>query len=95
MTVATVTTLSIPSPNTLGVTPAAQEWTVTLAQLEAMGLGTFQFQEASQGGWVFVGQMHTSQPGRHQRIATAPAATRGDAIQLALAEAQRWAAGAR
>ncbi len=79
----------MPSPGDLGVTPAAPDWTVTLERLEALGLGTFQFQEAQQGGWVFVGQLHTAQPGHFQRITTGPAPTRGEAIRLALALAER------
>jgi hypothetical protein len=78
----------MPSPSELGVAPAG-DWTVSLARLEELGLGAFQLQEAPQGGWVFVGQMRTTQPGHYRRIATAPAASRGAALRLALLEVER------
>jgi hypothetical protein len=89
VTAVVVARVSMPSPGDLGVNPAA-DWTVTLSRLEAMGLGAFQLQEVPQGGgWVFVGQMRTAQPGHSQRITTTPAATRGAALRLALLEVER------
>jgi hypothetical protein len=54
----------------------------------------FQVREAS-GGWTFACQLRTSDPGRHHRIETGPVATEGEAVTLALAEAERWLARGR
>jgi hypothetical protein len=73
----------------------AADWTSALARLEAMGLAAFLFREAPEGGWHFDGQFRTADPARRHRIASGPAATRAEAVQLALAAAERWAAGSK
>lgn len=80
------TVVAMPRPGEVGVAQAPQAWTTSLARLEELGMGTFQFQEQSQG-WVLICQMRTAQPGTKQRITTRPTATRAEAARLALAEA--------
>jgi len=69
----------------------AEDWTACLARLEKLGLVGCQVQQLPQGEWKFVCQLRTAQPGRHYRIESGPAATKADAIKLAVADAERWA----
>ena len=85
-----VAPLSMPSPAALGFTAAPSgDWTAPLARLESLGLSEFLFKQTPEGGWVFVGQLRTADPGRHHRIAVGPVTTRTEAVRLALAEAER------
>ena len=74
------------------VVAAAPDWTVPLARLESMGLVAFQANEAK-NGWVFSCQLRTTESGKQHRIEAGPAATKAEAICLALSEAERWASG--
>jgi hypothetical protein len=85
----------MPAPGEVGVSVAASpaDWTVALARLETLGLVAFNAQELREGGWVFVCQLKTAQPGQRHRIEAGPAATKAEAIRLALVEAERRTAG--
>jgi hypothetical protein len=85
-----VAKISMPGPGALGVRvePAAFSWTAALARLETLGMTGFQVRELPEGGWRFSCQLRTAQPGRRQRIETGPAASKAEAIRLAVVEAE-------
>jgi hypothetical protein len=74
-----------------GPTGVDIDWTATRQQLKALGVVTFQVGELPEGGWRFVCQLRTAQAGVLHRIEAGPVATEAEAINLALAEAKRWA----
>src|SRR5262245_43958491 len=88
----------LPTPGELGVAaqaPApALDWTATRRRLNELGAVTFQLQQTS-GGWRFACQLRTAVAGQLHRIETAPVASEAEAVALAMAEAERWAAAAR
>jgi hypothetical protein len=63
--------------------------------MKEVGIVAFKVPELRQGGWCFVCDARTTQPGRLRRIETGPAATEAEAISLALAEAGRPTGGDR
>jgi hypothetical protein len=68
---------------------SAATWTDSLVRLEKLGMVAFQAQQLPSGNWRFICQLPTAVPGRKQRIETGPAATKAEAIQLAVVEAER------
>lgn len=92
--------LSIPSPETLGVSgtpsPSAPElcdWEATRRRLRDLGATSFQVLEQRRG-WSFRMNLPTRQPGQSHRI-EAEGRTEAEAVRLALAEAERWVAQQR
>jgi hypothetical protein len=86
--------VSIPSPGAFGVAdapeaPAGTDWTAVRQRIKEVGIVAFKVIEMPQGGWRFVCDVRTAEPGRLRRIETGPAATEAEAITLALAEARR------
>ena len=64
----------------------------TLRQrMKELGVVAYQATELPQGGWRFVCDLRTAQPGHLRRIETGPTATETEAIALAIAEAGRQA----
>jgi hypothetical protein len=89
--------LNIPSPEELGIGSVRQaevtkvDWTAARAQLDRLGATCFQVQKL-EGRYRFTCLLPTGQAGRNHRI-EAEASTEADAVQLALAKAEDWAAG--
>ncbi|MBI1914296.1 MAG: hypothetical protein HYS12_06100 [Planctomycetes bacterium] len=91
--------VSIPSPRAFGVADVPEQqaggnatgtdWTTVRQRMKEVGIVAFKVLELPQGGWRFVCDVRTTQPGRLRRIETGPAATEAEAITLALAEAGR------
>ncbi|MBV9121990.1 MAG: hypothetical protein JO112_01360 [Planctomycetes bacterium] len=90
--------LKMPSPQQLGLAPAKPEeagevdWTTAHQRLKALGAVCFNLVQLPQGGCRFTCLLPTNQPNRSHRI-EAQAASEGEAVRLALDQAETWAAG--
>jgi hypothetical protein len=87
--------LSIPTPEQLGIAPAASsnladlDWTDAHRRLERLGAVGFRFDQLEQGGCHFACLLPTRQPGMTHRV-EADAATSAEAVRLVLGQAEQW-----
>jgi hypothetical protein len=81
---------AVPERSTANAEPAT-DLSMLRQRMKELGVVAYQATELPQGGWRFVCDLRTAQPGRLRRIETGPTATETEAIALALAEAGRQA----
>ena len=92
--------LRMPSPEELGVAVVPRpenlsvDWTAAHVQLDRLGATCFHLERLPKGGCRITCLLPTKQSDRTHRI-EAEAASDADAIRLALAQAERWAAGTK
>jgi hypothetical protein len=87
--------IHLPSPEELGVgTGRAAEpgidWAAVNRRIENLGAVCFQMNRLPEGRWRVTCLVPTAQPDRTQRI-EAEANVRGEAVRLALEQAEQWA----
>jgi hypothetical protein len=87
--------LSIPTPEQLGIAPAAStkgadlDWTDAHRRLESLGAVGFHLDHLEAGRCHFACLLPTRQPGLTHRV-EADAATSAEAVRLVLGQAEQW-----
>jgi hypothetical protein len=87
--------LSMPTPEQLGIVRASAadrgdlDWTAAHRQLERLGAIGFRVEKLETGGCRFACLLPTRQPRLTHRV-EAEAATEAEAVNLALAQAEKW-----
>jgi hypothetical protein len=85
----------MPTPEQLGIVRASAadrgdlDWTAAHRQLESLGAIGFRFEKLETGGCRFACLLPTRQPSLTHRV-EAEAATAAEAVNLALAQAEKW-----
>ena len=88
----------MPSPQELGVADVKRpenpivDWTAVHNQLDRLGATCFQLERMPEGSFRITCLLPTNQRSCSHRI-EAQASSEADAVRLALAKAQEWAAG--
>jgi hypothetical protein len=84
--------VAIPSPEQLGLTPAASsavDWNATRARLRQLKMICFQLDRVPAGGYRFSCWLPAEQSGKSYRV-EAEGAGEAEAVQLCLERAERW-----